>query len=364
MNEPDAPNKDVLEFTLIGPGYGETMVLHLGHGNWVVVDSCEDETGHPQALRYLENIGVDPEASVILVVATHWHDDHIRGMGRLVEVCRKATFACAAALTTREFMATSRAFTHRHLSEVGSGVAELYATLGVLRNRRAQPARAVANRIIFEDGDCNVRCLSPSDKAFDDFIQHICGIRGPFGQDKRRLPALRPNKLSIALWVTVQDTALLLGGDLDKAGWVQIFDLASRPRGVASVFKVPHHGAPDAHEPRVWVDMLRPHVQAVLTPWTKGGKWRPSANDAQRILACTRNAYVTAAPPTRIRSQARRNFLVQRALTETKTDVKLIATQVGAVRLRRTMGTNGEWEVGFFGDARHLSEYTKGCLCA
>lgn len=360
MNARDAPARDVLEFTLIGPGYGETMVLHLGYGNWIVVDSCEDETGQPQALGYLENIGVDPETSVVLVVATHWHDDHIQGMGRLVEVCRRATFSCAAALTAREFIATARALSNRHLSGVGSGLAELHATLLTLRDRKVQPARAVPNRIVFESDKCSVRCLSPSDRVFDDFLQQVDHLRGPVGCNKHRLPELRPNKLSVTLWVTVQDTALLLGSDLDKAGWIQVVNLPFRAGRLASVFKVPHHGAPDAHEPRVWQEMLGSLPQAVLTPWTRGGRWRPSPNDAQRILASTSNAYATAVPPTLTQPEAKRDVLIRRTLSGTRTNVRSIATQAGAVRLRRAIGADGEWDVGLFGGARHLSDYTKG----
>ena len=70
------PNPEEIEVTLLGPGYGESAVLHIGNGVWVIVDSCINHEGIPQALEYLESIGVAPAQAVDLIVATHWHDDH------------------------------------------------------------------------------------------------------------------------------------------------------------------------------------------------------------------------------------------------------------------------------------------------
>ena len=44
----------------------------------------------------------DPDQDVALIVATHWHDDHIRGIARLVELCTDARFYCASALCGEE----------------------------------------------------------------------------------------------------------------------------------------------------------------------------------------------------------------------------------------------------------------------
>lgn len=70
-NAAGPPEDDEFEIILLGPGYGESIVLHVGNGVWVVVDSCLDRDGRPGALRYLEGIGLEPAQSVALIVATH-----------------------------------------------------------------------------------------------------------------------------------------------------------------------------------------------------------------------------------------------------------------------------------------------------
>ena len=104
------PDSDEFEFTLIGPGYGESIILHLGGGVWVLVDSNVDKDGNPGSLQYLESIGCDPAQSVALIVASHWHDDHIRGMEKMVKVCSSAKFCCSNALCNNEFLATISAW--------------------------------------------------------------------------------------------------------------------------------------------------------------------------------------------------------------------------------------------------------------
>ena len=98
-----APTYDEFEFTLLGPGFGECVVIHFGYGEWLIVDSCLDEAGEPAALQYLRQIGVDVETAVRMVIVTHWHDDHIRGVARLVQECPHADFVCPAAFRSDEF---------------------------------------------------------------------------------------------------------------------------------------------------------------------------------------------------------------------------------------------------------------------
>ena len=117
------PGKGEFEFTLLGPGYGESILLHVGEGVWILIDSCVGKDGTPRALQYLESIGVDPAEAVGLIVATHWHDDHIRGIANIVEVCSRAAFCCASVLCNKEFLAVADALERkRRRSFTSSGL--------------------------------------------------------------------------------------------------------------------------------------------------------------------------------------------------------------------------------------------------
>ena len=221
------PNNREFQLTLLGPGYGECIVMHVGGGAWIIVDSCLDSDGTPQALRYLETLGIDPAQAVALVVATHWHDDHIRGMSRLVECCPEAAFCCASIFLRKELLAMVGALEARHFSKLGSGVRELYQVCSLLAKRGRTPLHALANRVVFREGVCTVSSLSPNDAVFQRFLSSV--------------ERLSPNEASVALWVDVGEFALLLGADLEKGGWATILMDQARPAAKASVFKVPHH---------------------------------------------------------------------------------------------------------------------------
>ena len=352
------PSPAEFEVTLIGPGYGESIVLHIGYGSWVIVDSCIDDEGNPRALKYLDSIGINPAQAVDLVVATHWHDDHIRGMARMVEVCSKAEFCCANALLNREFLVAVDALEGRHLSADGSGVREIHRVFTQLESRASRPTFALANRRIHARGKCEIWSLSPNDAAFRDFLISVGSLFPSEGRTKTRIPTLSPNKVAVALWVEVGDVAVLLGSDLEKRGWVKILQNQARPSGQASVFKVPHHGSANAHEPDVWQQILTPNPFAMLTPWRKGGCSLPTRNDARSILSCTPNAYITAriGPSKSTRSS---KGMVHRTIREAGINLRPVAMASGAVRLRRPLGSRGRWKIETFGSACNLGDWAE-----
>ncbi|MDE2741111.1 MAG: MBL fold metallo-hydrolase [Gemmatimonadota bacterium] len=348
------PDEDEFEVVLFGPGYGESIVLHIGSGCWVIVDSCINDEGNPRALEYLESIGVDPAQAVDLVVATHWHDDHICGMTRLVEVCSKANFCCANALLNKEFLTAVDALEGRHLSESGSGVREIHRVFTSLESKASCPTFATANRVIHARGKCEIRSLSPSDAVFRNFLQSIGNLFPSENRTKTRISSVTPNDTSVVLWIGIDDIAVLLGSDLEKRGWVEILQSGKWPTGKASVFKVPHHGSKSAYEPDVWNRMLESNPVAVLAPWRKGGRVLPSQCDVRRILAHTTNAYATASTGLSAPSQVRRHSMVDRTIRSTGIGLRQLVMSPGAIRLRRPLGSRGGWKIEIFGSACKL----------
>ena len=288
------PEQNVIEVTLVGPGYGECIIIHLGNGSWIVVDSCLDEEFRPIALSYLGNLGLDPSQAVSLIVATHWHDDHIRGMGNIVRVCNNATFCCASAFRAKEFLTAVGAMAQRPMSQVGSGMQELHKVFSLLNKRHSKPVFAIANRRILSQDGCEIWSLSPFDKEFAVFFQEIDRLLPKEYETKKRIPTLTPNRVAVVLLIKIEDTSILLGSDLERGGWLEILAAPERPKCKASVFKIPHHGSKNAHEERVWNEMLLKEPIAGLTPWRKAGRLLPTENDVKRILSFTRKAYTTA----------------------------------------------------------------------
>ena len=355
--EEGPPGDGEFEVTVLGPGYGESLVLHVGNGVWVAIDSCVDADGRPHALRYLDSIGVDPASTVKLIVATHWHDDHVRGLAEMVGTCRAASFCCAAALCRKEFLALVQAIQGRHLSAVGSGVREIHTVFSHLDSTGRKPTHAISNRVVFQRETCRILSLSPGDDVFQRFLVAIEEMIPGRGEDKGRIRSISPNEAAVALWVDAGNFALLLGADLDRRGWVTVVHDSERPAGRASVFKVPHHGSEDANETAVWERMLEVSPVAILTPWRRGGHSLPTASDASRILTTAPNAYVTRDRSLSPRTHYK-NRVVDRTLRRSGTQLRRLAPHAGAVRLRRPLESRRQWTVETLGDACHLKDYT------
>ena len=349
------PHPDEIEVALFGPGYGECAVVHVGGGDWIVLDSFLTSGRRPVALQYLDGLGVDLARSVRLIVATHWHDDHMKGLGDLVSRCPGADFCCASALGSREFMSVAAAWAGTGLR--GDGIREIHTVMSHLDRADAQPVWALASRRIHRSSSCEVWSLSPGDKAYSAFLASLAPDSeiGPL----RGIDLQKPNQLSVVLLVRFDGgTSCLFGADLERRGWAAVLGDTARPQGSrSSVFKVPHHGSANAHLERVWDELLEPEPVALLAPWRRGGRVLPKEADVDRILARTPNAYATSGGPSSTISMDR---WVTKKL---KRDGARVVPEAGPpdttgmIRLRRSMDGENSWRVELFGSACHLKEF-------
>ena len=352
-----APLDDEVEVALLGPGYGESIVVHVGEGSWLIVDSCIDAAGKPQALDYLLGMGIDPAEAVELVVATHWHDDHIRGMNELVDACRKAEFCCAGAFRQREFLAAVHTLDRRGSFAGGSGVGELQRVFTTLVEQGRIPNFVRADVRIRTTRTCEIWSLSPHNSEFVRFLKAVAPLFPKEGDTKTRIPDVSPNNVAVVLWIRVGEIVILLGADLEANGWVKIVGSKGRPQMRGTAFKVPHHGGASAHEPSVWRAMLEEHPVAVLTPWRLAGRALPTREDMLRILSETGRAYATTDPARQDRPRKRRMSAVERTIRQSNIKLRGSRPHSGGVRLRQRMNTEMEWKVALFGGgASHLRD--------
>ncbi|MCW5790244.1 MAG: MBL fold metallo-hydrolase [Polyangiaceae bacterium] len=272
---------DDIELHVFGPGYGEGLLLHLGHGDWIVVDSCVDTAGQPSALKWLRHIGVDPATAVKLVVATHWHDDHVRGLAEVFRACASAQFVCSGAMLSEELL-TLAYDAEKASMKNSSGVDELRKiTDELVRRQQATGARSLGSGHVFASSNCrlfqrqgSIPCeiwsLSPSSaelQATMSLFAEEFSRQGAEWHARRRIIARTPNTTSVVLWISVGQRRILLGADLEvgsvkggtamvDAGWSAIVSSSARPQERSSAFKIPHHGSPSAHHDGVWDRML------------------------------------------------------------------------------------------------------------
>lgn len=357
------PQHDEYEITVFGPGYGECVVVHLGDNRWLTVDSCAREgSKQSMALEYFERLDVDPAKDVDYVVASHWHDDHVRGLAGLVDACESAQFVCSVALRTEEFMALVHETPIAPQTKFSSGVEEMAAVVEILGDRNAKVMWGAPSRRLVADPTPltkGVWTLTPSDRdisrAITTFVAHSDSVQG-----LRRVAAWDdPNDATLVVLIEFDDERFLLGGDLEHrkterdSGWHGVMTDGGRPTDTSGIFKVPHHGSSNAHCEAMWGHECHRHVNhepamltpdstiSIIAPWRLGGRTLPSDDHLERLTELSEAVYLTEDPNTALgdpqhaaRYQATR---LARALLP-------LTQRPGGVTCRRRSGDEG-WTV-------------------
>jgi len=353
------PSTDQLEITLIGPGYGECVVIHC-EGEWIVIDSCRDARNkRPGACEYLTSINVDASA-VKLVACTHWHDDHIGGLSEVFQTYKNAAFCLSGALKSAEFAKVAEIFRDWHLKQqlpISSGMDELTDILTSIRESGRRPSFAIANRQIWQSpsGASRLVALSPSDETTMQANAQFATLVPGLWTDQRRARDASPNHIAVAMHLVCGVHTVLLGSDLEEhgnphTGWSAVVADSARPQSKASLYKVAHHGSETAEHPRIWADLLKDKPITVMSPFSKALNPLPTAE--QRAVIKTRSARSFVSADLEARSIKRRGPLGR---IVGQRNLRLAQPNLGWVRARTLAADpTAVWEVEYAGDAVEL----------
>jgi len=317
----------------------------------------------PVAVDYLTGFGNGALEGLNLVLATHWHDDHIRGLTSLLRHAPNAKFGCSSALKHQEFLTlveSAKAGTQGR-----SGVEEFASILDLLLERRdpdqpkelVSPVWAIENRLLLNlpansrSFPARVTALSPSDGTVKLALAEIAKLIPQPGADQRRIVDRSPNHASVVLWVEAGEIRILLGADLEHTGrvgegWFAVL-ASGLDSGRAELFKVPHHGSANGECEQVWTEMLEPDPLTVVTPFL-GGVRLPKETDLKRLQQRTSKLFCTSAgagkPP-------QRDLVVEKKAREIAEERRVISGLPGQVRVRWSFTEPGKPVIELFNGA-------------
>lgn len=339
-------------------------MIHIGSGQWIIIDCCSDESGHPAPLTYLNKIGVSAD-NVKIIIATHWHDDHIKCMSNLLCACKNAKFCMSNILEKKEFLAfIDRSNRKLSTDKFSSGVEELSGVIDELETRGLVPAYAnqdkrignIAAGKLAHSKAVEIWTLSPTDTSISRFLTEIASKLPKEKETKRRAASIKPNETSVVVYISIgDDLAILLGADLEEKkykSWSEILSSSGRPMIKASLFKIPHHGSITAHHDDVWSEMLNNPI-CVLTPWNRSSKL-PAIGDVKRILHHSDKSFSTKNIVRNKRKK--RDASVQKKIDDISKSVSVVSKEVGIVRSRIDMSVESDWSVNLFSGACKLDE--------
>lgn len=304
------PTIDEFEITVLGTGggYGESIVIHLGDGNWTIVDSCKSPSSATALpIEYLSRIGVDYSKQVKIVLCTHFDDDHIQGMANVIEQCPEAKWFISRVIDQKKFLRLV-GLDYEKAKKLGSvsSTREFVRCLEILNSRSVLPLYNYASQdvtligINLKEGiRSEMIALSPSQQSQIEFDQEISQLITEFGSPEKKL-VVKNNHRSVALLLRLGGHRALLGADLevttsDLTGWKGVMTQCSTIDSKANYFKIPHHGSENGHHDGIWTNLLFANPQSTITPWNRNQKL-PQPEMVDKYKGLTANLYITSQP--------------------------------------------------------------------
>jgi beta-lactamase superfamily II metal-dependent hydrolase len=358
------PNDDEVEVTLIGTGggYGESIIIKLAKKSWIIVDCCiNPTTKEPLPLEYLKSIGVDYANDVIRVICTHWHDDHIRGISKLLEACEKAQFSPTRVNDTRKFMRFVDIDEKIHSNGGVRSTKEFQECTNILRRRNIPANRLNSNMVVHKESHLNIDfelfALSPSDYVIEQFDHELSNIIKRVFEKKLSIVNESPNDKCVVLLLKFGNQRVLLGADLEvgdnpRQGWSDILDNSLVTDDVkAQLFKIPHHGSENGYHERIFEELVEKQSILKLTPWNLNDKL-PTLEMIDCYQGHSKKIYITSPTfsPKRPKAKKREREIskIIEAFNKTLSEVKY---DEGVIRSRINYVTCEKWDTKTFKSA-------------
>lgn len=343
-----------MEVVVFGPGYGESIVMHIGLNKWIIVDSCYGPDKKPVSLKYLEEQNVPPE-NIVEVICTHWHDDHIKGISEVLDHAKNAKFTCSAALDSDHFIALAGNNGYNISSASSSGVTEFFKVFEIAISRNTPFQFAQEESVIYSDpeNEIFIYALSPSQSAVKLSHNAFDAMKLQGQAHRGRLKMVKPNHTSVVTQIKIKGHEILLGADLEESGkfkgWSTIIESKSKNQVNASVFKIPHHGSPNGDHDSIWTHLLESNPLSVVTPYPRGKK-RPQPEDVARMKTRTRNLFLTS---RRQSKELNRSGISRKLIYNTVTHIQPVQYCTGYVKFSLEPKTQ-QWQHHLFGTACRL----------
>ena len=277
---------------VFGMGLGESILLRFqeeGNIQWAVIDSARkkvDGTAINPALEVLKAAGASPD----LVVLTHPHRDHTKGMADLVRrAAPGALIGCVEPLMEEETELTAIvADDDRRANDVGQTILAHAAMSTAWREATARRLVVEAEANPFEFCGWEISVLHPPRRLAEAAAEVMRLGKTP-----------NLNNVSAALLLRRDSVSFLLAGDGEKTAWDDIRErIAPDHLRESHPLKVPHHGSMPALQPVV-VDPAQPTSrEQVVTPFPMSGtlpKLGPEGG-AERLVQAGGSLRLTAMP--------------------------------------------------------------------
>lgn len=366
LQQPDA---NEIEITTIGAGgfEGESIIIHFGNNQWGIVDSCVSQNGIILPLFYLEKLGVGYD-KVAVVVCTHWHTDHIRGLSEVVKVCENAKFYFPMVGQRNNLL---RFIIKGYEAQGRSRVWKEF--MGCLNEAGTRAGYSYPDKVVFDNQHgTQLVTLSPSDKMLDILQRILLNFdieNGDFSKISESM--LPPNICSTAIVLNTPDIHVLLGGDLEsnrnrnydihsctgicgqrgEKGWCNVITASNvLYNDSISLFKLPHHSSETSYCQAIWDSRTANEVTSVSTIFVNNaGVKLPQQDLLRTYFDNSSEMFLTSSGPKKKEKKSLGKSKLDQNKSSDFNSIAVFSEEIGFVCSRRRVGQ--EWATRTLGTA-------------
>lgn len=341
-----APDDDHLEITVFGPGYGESIVLHIPTIGWGIIDSCEFKSGTKSVnlpLEYLNGILSPDFPELAFVILTHPHEDHYKGLDTIIKsypgkIKRICWYSGDGVRELKQYICQQKVAGR----EVLPGFAEVIKTMQDAVKTGAQIRRLSELTSVAESPCASLIALSPSASNIKMYVQKLFKAIPQAGKPVLPMNNNEHNLISVALFLKYGNVQAILGSDLEtkndkSGGWNAIIYNDDIPDLWATFVKVPHHGSMTGYSDEAWEEHCKNNKPiAAITPFVQGNIYLPDENLVKLLKNKVEKLYLTSFP--KLQSNINKYYKkdVERNIRSRTRDFKIIEypDKAGFIRFR------------------------------
>lgn len=412
----EPPASDEIEVTLIGgtAGYGESILMHIGNGDWIIIDSCVNlKTGECAPVSYLNELSVDISQHVLYVLCTHWHDDHIKGLSSILEQCTSKTIFALSCSDNREKWVYEMLNDYNYHGK-STVLNELTSTIAKANDKGIKVLPVKQDSLVFNLNGVTAHALSPSDEVVKKFEEEVASAQVKYHKVLGQLVKLKamdaqtiqdataieeetingfarlieeridekkvdqeatnlltykdakrvePNDRCVALLVSFNNHHIVLGADLENktadselSGWMSVAKCSSMNGVSSGLFKIPHHGSETGYCDLFLKSFVKNDATMKLTAWTKGDKLIPEPGMLAKYYAHSQEMYITTTALF-IKDNKEENKSIKKEMERTTDAIYELRPQLGIIRSRMKINSPSDnWQTVYFGSAEKINE--------
>lgn len=295
---------------VLGPGFGETIIIELPNGEMGVVDSFAARFTGPPALEYLR-VNHPTLKKLKFVALTHPHADHCMGMSRYFdkyEVEEFWYFHSFALHTCMGFFKAMHSKKTEDAVEKALGLPSGSVWIDALKLRDAvdrqgtvRPRSLMATRTIeLCGGAVTAKIVTPNDVSVWRYNNMLATTTEELLDDGPKLdpnwdPSSLPhNQASGSILFEYGQTRILLMADAEDDLWADVTnEQGDSPLPKVHFIKGAHHGSKNGYNGKIYACAADKNTVLVITPFNRHKYPLPTGEGVNYLLPHVKDVYCT-----------------------------------------------------------------------